>query len=116
MLEQSNPFKKAEDMLDMMKSYQPTDAATDTASEVQSIPTEQLDVWSVGDPSERGSDDGGWPTFDDDTGSVRKAAKNIEVCTYVQCEGGSGDGAHAACTLTIDCCKSVFTKILKLRL
>ena len=80
MLEKSNPFQKAEDLLDMMKSYQPNDAATDTASEVQSIPTEQLDVWSFGDPSERGSDDGRWPTFDDDTESVRKAARNIEVC------------------------------------
>lgn len=67
----------------MMKSYRPSDTATDTASEVQSIPTDQLDVWSTGDPSDLGSDDGKWPTFDDDTGSVRKAAKNIEVraCT-----------------------------------
>ena len=79
MLEQSNPFQKAEDLLDMMKSYRPNDAATDAASDIQSIPTEQLDVWSFADQSEE-SDDGGWPTFDEDAGSSRRTSRNIEVC------------------------------------
>lgn len=66
----------------MMKSYRPNDAGTDAASDIQSIPTEQLDVWSFGDQSEE-SDDGGWPTFDEDSSSARRTPRNMEVC--IQC-------------------------------
>ena len=83
MLEKSNPFQKAQELLNAMKSHK-AGQLTDTTSDSQSILTEDVassDVWSFGNPTETiGSDeemdnDGRWPKFDDNA-SIKDLSKS----------------------------------------
>jgi hypothetical protein len=84
-LEQSNPFQKAQELLDMMKSHNPVDLG-DGASDIHSFSTEEVaptETWSFADPSEQGSENGevAWPTFEDsknDHSSYVQVSRNIE--------------------------------------
>ena len=89
MLEQSNPFQKAQELLDMMKTYSPMELG-DSASDIHSFKTEGVapsDTWSFGDSSDQGDENGEvvWPSFEegiDERSSFVPVSRNIEVNTF----------------------------------